>query len=81
MLTCRCRIDQLPTSGVRIWDGDTVFAMILEEPGQLLVGRTLPERAAGPGEILARVTACAVCRTDLHVVDGDSTASCADPRT
>ena len=48
-----------------------MFAMILEEPGQLLVGRTLPERAAGPGELLARVEACGVCRTDLHVVDGE----------
>ena len=33
----------------------------------------MPERAAGPGEILARVAACAVCRTDLHVVDGELT--------
>jgi propanol-preferring alcohol dehydrogenase len=48
-----------------------MFAMVLQQPGQPLVARTLPERAAGPGEILARVAACAVCRTDLHVVDGE----------
>jgi len=48
-----------------------MFAMVLQEPGQPLVPRTLPERVAGPGEILARVAACAVCRTDLHVVDGE----------
>lgn len=46
-------------------------AMILERPGQPLVLRELPDRHAGPGQILARVTACAVCRTDLHVVDGE----------
>jgi propanol-preferring alcohol dehydrogenase len=48
-----------------------MFAMVLQEPGQPLEPRTLPERIAGPGEILARVAACAVCRTDLHVVDGE----------
>lgn len=34
-----------------------------------LVSRPLPE--PGPGEILVRVLACGVCRTDLHVVEGD----------
>ena len=48
-----------------------MFAMVLQQAGQPLVARTLPGRAAGPGEILARVAACAVCRTDLHVVDGE----------
>jgi propanol-preferring alcohol dehydrogenase len=47
--------------------------MVLQKAGQPLVGRRMPERAAGPGEILARVAACAVCRTDLHVVDGELT--------
>ena len=31
----------------------------------------LADRAPGPGEIRVRVTACGVCRTDLHVVDGE----------
>jgi alcohol dehydrogenase, propanol-preferring len=48
-----------------------MFAMVLQQAGQSLVARTLPERTAGPGEIMARVAACAVCRTDLHVVDGE----------
>jgi propanol-preferring alcohol dehydrogenase len=45
--------------------------MILERPGTplLLVERPTPE--PGPGEILVEVSACGVCRTDLHVVDGD----------
>lgn len=45
--------------------------MILEKAGQPLAACTLPDRMPGPGEVLARVLACAVCRTDLHVVDGE----------
>ncbi len=33
--------------------------------------RELPDPVAGPGQVLVRVRACAVCRTDLHVVDGE----------
>jgi propanol-preferring alcohol dehydrogenase len=47
--------------------------MVLDRPGQPLVPRDLPDRRADAGQILARVTACAVCRTDLHVVDGELT--------
>jgi propanol-preferring alcohol dehydrogenase len=36
-----------------------------------LVDRELPEPRPGPGQILVRVQACGVCRTDLHVVDGE----------
>lgn len=46
-------------------------AMVLHRPGSPLV---LEERAPpvpGPGQLLLRVRACAVCRTDLHVVDGE----------
>ncbi|MFQ5890625.1 MAG: zinc-dependent alcohol dehydrogenase family protein [Gemmatimonadota bacterium] len=32
---------------------------------------TLPDPTPGPGEILVRVRACAICRTDLHVIEGD----------
>ena len=46
-------------------------AMVLEAPGQPLVERELPEPSAGPGQVLLRVRACGVCRTDLHVVDGE----------
>ncbi len=48
-------------------------AMILEEPGQPLVVADLPEPSPGPGQLLIRVHACGVCRTDLHVVDGELT--------
>jgi propanol-preferring alcohol dehydrogenase len=46
-------------------------AMVLEEPRRPLVmrQRALPEPAAD--EILMEVAACGVCRTDLHVVDGE----------
>jgi propanol-preferring alcohol dehydrogenase len=48
-------------------------AMILEAPGQLLQCRDIPDPVPGPGEVLVKVAACGVCRTDLHVVDGDLT--------
>jgi alcohol dehydrogenase, propanol-preferring len=48
-----------------------VHAMVLTQPGQPLQWSELPERAPGPGEIRVLVGACGVCRTDLHVVDGD----------
>jgi alcohol dehydrogenase, propanol-preferring len=46
-------------------------AQLCERPGEplRLVERQVPE--PGPGQVLLRVCACAVCRTDLHVVDGD----------
>ncbi|WP_119420921.1 zinc-dependent alcohol dehydrogenase family protein [Desertibaculum subflavum] len=46
-------------------------AMQLDWPGTPLVLRDLPVPQPGPGEILIRVHCCAVCRTDLHVVDGE----------
>lgn len=48
-------------------------AMILEKPGEPLVAADLPEPLPGPGQVLVRVRACGVCRTDLHVVDGELT--------
>lgn len=46
-------------------------AMILDAPGRPLRLAELPRPVPGPGEILLEVRACGVCRTDLHVVDGD----------
>lgn len=46
-------------------------AMLLRHQGHPLEAATLPDPAPGPGEVLIRVGACGVCRTDLHVVDGD----------
>ncbi|MFQ5759198.1 MAG: zinc-dependent alcohol dehydrogenase family protein [Candidatus Bathyarchaeia archaeon] len=48
-------------------------AMILKAPGQPLQEAELPAPAPEPGQLLIRVHACGVCRTDLHVVDGDLT--------
>lgn len=46
-------------------------AMVLHAIGQPLILEERPVPRPGPGEIRVRVEACAVCRTDLHVVDGD----------
>jgi propanol-preferring alcohol dehydrogenase len=46
-------------------------AMILRRPRTPLQEVTLPDCVPGPGEIRLHVTACGVCRTDLHVVDGE----------
>ena len=43
--------------------------MVLHAPGQSLALCDVPDPKPGPGELLIRVSACAVCRTDLHVVD------------
>ena len=48
-------------------------AMILEASGQPLQHVERPLPAPGPNEVLIRVHACGVCRTDLHVVDGELT--------
>lgn len=45
--------------------------MVLREPGSPLVPETLPLPDPGPGEVRVRVEACGVCRTDLHIVDGE----------
>jgi len=45
--------------------------MLLEQIGQPLQLRELPMPQPGPGEVRVRVLACGVCRTDLHVVDGE----------
>lgn len=46
-------------------------AMVLTRPKTSLEWVELPDREPGPGEIRVRVSACGVCRTDLHVVDGE----------
>jgi alcohol dehydrogenase, propanol-preferring len=45
--------------------------MVLESPGGPLTLRDLPAPEPGPGQLLLEVSVCAVCRTDLHVVDGE----------
>ena len=48
-------------------------AMVLERAGSPLVLKVLPVPTPRAGQALVRVLACAVCRTDLHVVDGELT--------
>ncbi|MDF3931593.1 zinc-dependent alcohol dehydrogenase family protein [Pseudomonas citronellolis] len=50
-------------------------AMLLEQVGQPLRLRELPVPQPGPAELRVRVAACGVCRTDLHVVDGELPAA------
>jgi propanol-preferring alcohol dehydrogenase len=46
-------------------------AMVLDAPGRPLRPADVPRPTPGRGELRLRVRACAVCRTDLHVVDGE----------
>ena len=46
-------------------------AMLLERPGEPLRLRSVPTPRPGPEQVLIRVRACGVCRTDLHIVDGE----------
>jgi len=49
----------------------TMKAMVLRRPGERLRIGDIPKPLIGKNQALVRVKACAVCRTDLHVVDGD----------
>ncbi len=48
-----------------------MFAMVLTDIGQPLSLQELPDPQPGAGEVRLRVEACGVCRTDLHLVDGE----------
>ncbi len=48
-------------------------AMVLTKQREPLQLRTIPDPAPAPHELLIRIAACGVCRTDLHVVDGELT--------
>jgi alcohol dehydrogenase, propanol-preferring len=52
---------------------ELMHAMLLEEPGKPLTPAHLPHPTARPGELILQVSACGVCRTDLHVADGELT--------
>ncbi|MEM8643554.1 MAG: alcohol dehydrogenase catalytic domain-containing protein, partial [Pseudomonadota bacterium] len=49
----------------------TMAAMLLDRAGQKLRPATLPIPKPGPQQILLKVLACGVCRTDLHIYDGE----------
>ena len=46
-------------------------AMVLQQVGAALAWTDLPDRQPGPGQIRVKIAACGVCRTDLHVIDGE----------
>lgn len=48
-------------------------AMVLAKAGEPLHSRDLPRPTIAPGQLLVRVHTCAICRTDLHIIDGDLT--------
>ena len=48
-----------------------MHAMVLDAPGQPLHLASRPRPVPGPGQVLIAVRACGVCRTDLHLVDGE----------
>jgi len=48
-----------------------MLAMLLERAGRPLVAATRPRPEPGPHQVLLKVLACGVCRTDLHVADGE----------
>src|SRR5450755_2745083 len=50
-------------------------AMLLQAPGEPLSAATLPDPVPGPGQLLLEVSACGVCRTDLHLRDGEIEAT------
>jgi len=45
--------------------------MLLDAPGESLRHVEIPSPSLGPGQVRVRVHACGVCRTDLHIVDGE----------
>jgi propanol-preferring alcohol dehydrogenase len=47
--------------------------MVLERQGEPLRAAQLPDPEPGPGQVLVAVSACGVCRTDLHILDGELT--------
>src|SRR4029453_4357086 len=48
-----------------------MHAMMLRAPHTALEFASVADPAPGPGQVIVRVHACGVCRTDLHVVDGE----------
>ena len=48
-----------------------MHAMVLPAPGAPLQMQERPDPSPGDGEIRVKVSACGVCRTDLHVVDAE----------
>src|SRR6185369_12079630 len=54
-------------------NGPHMHAMVLERAGEQLKPVKLPIPVPGAGELLLKVQACGICRTDLHIMDGELT--------
>jgi propanol-preferring alcohol dehydrogenase len=50
---------------------NSMRAMVLEQPGQPLMSKTLPVPSPHEYQVLVKIIDCGVCRTDLHIVDGE----------
>src|SRR5262252_5614135 len=61
----------VPFEGVRAHLPGCMRAQVLERPRAGLTLREIPEPRPGPEQVRVSVSACAVCRTDLHVLDGE----------
>jgi alcohol dehydrogenase, propanol-preferring len=48
-----------------------MHAMVFDGPGRALRATEIADADPGPGQVAVRVSVCGVCRTDLHIVDGD----------
>jgi propanol-preferring alcohol dehydrogenase len=66
-----CSLQPLSLPITTVSQESTMQAMVLKSPGTALEWTELPDRHPGAGEIRVRVSACGVCRTDLHVLDGE----------
>lgn len=64
----------MPLSGNSITIPKTMQAMVLETVGQPLIMKTLPVPVPSKDQVLVKIIACGVCRTDLHIIDGELTA-------
>jgi propanol-preferring alcohol dehydrogenase len=50
---------------------ETMKAMVMETPGRPLVCKTVPLPVPSAGQVLVKIIACGVCRTDLHIMDSE----------
>jgi alcohol dehydrogenase, propanol-preferring len=54
----------------------TMSAMVLEKPREPLILKKVPVPTPSENQVLVKVIACGVCRTDLHIADGELTQPC-----